>query len=392
MAEVLLAVAPWLTASACIAWLGVCAAATLRAGRVPNFADQRVESLDAFPKLTVVIPACNEANTLEAAMHSLLQQDYPDLEVVLINDRSTDATPAMVDRLAAEDDRVIPVHIDELPADWLGKLNALRCGTELASGQWLLFADADVRFEPGALKETVAFAVANELDHVSLIPEVERRSFTQSILTDTFGVIFILAVRMDRVADPACDDFFGVGAFNLVRREAFERTEGFEWLRMEIADDMGLALLLRRHGARAWAGIAPRSLKLLWYASAAQMVRGLEKNLFAAAAHLSFVRAAFLLLGVAALLALPVVGLLLPAPLGWPMSLAVVAGLAALSRAMATQWGSNPAAVLLLPVGVAILFVAVVRSTWMYARTGGALWRGTHYPTDKLREYQRVKL
>ena len=117
-----------------------------------------------WPKVSVVVPACNEADTLERAMSSLLACDYPNLEIVLVNDRSTDQTGHIMDGLSERDQRIHVVHLDHLPAGWLGKLNAMHQGTQRVQGQLLLFTDADVHFEPSSIRRAVS-----ELERCALI-------------------------------------------------------------------------------------------------------------------------------------------------------------------------------------------------------------------------------
>lgn len=381
---------PWMNAAVCGTWLFTLSLACYRIIRLPAFRPVPSPTRPS-PRLSVVIAACNEAETLEPALRSLLEQDYEHLQIVLVDDRSTDGTSELVDRLAAEDERITPLHVTELPGGWLGKLNALREGTRRADGEWLLFTDADVRFGPDTLRETLHFAIAGGYDHVSLVPWVECTSFAQRILTEAFGVALVLSIPMHRVPHDA-ERYFGVGAFNLVRRDLFERSEGFEWLRMEIADDMGLALMLRRHGSRPFAGRAWEWMSVQWYGSLGDMIRGLEKNLFATAGQYSWARVAAAAVAVAVWLFVPLVGAMLPAPLGWPASLAVVGALAGVAMVAWRHQGSNPLAFVLLPVGVGTLAFATVRSAMAYQRNGGAVWRGTLYRTEELREGQRVKL
>src|SRR6185369_2740694 len=106
---------------------------------------------------SVVVPACNEARTIERALTSLLAQDYPDLEIVLVDDRSSDETGAIIEHLAASDRRISAIHVRELPAGWLGKVHALQRGLERARGELVLFTDADIHFAPGALRRAVAW-------------------------------------------------------------------------------------------------------------------------------------------------------------------------------------------------------------------------------------------
>lgn len=374
-----------------MAWMLIAVGGVYRNLRGPKFEAQTWRALEPYPKLTAVIPACNEEATLEPAVRSLLAQDYPNLEIVLINDRSTDGTGAIIDRLADSDARVVPLHIDELPVDWLGKVHAMHRGTTVATGEWILFADADVCYEPAALRNTVAFAETHAFDHVSLIPRLVRRGMLHNIMLDTFGTALLLTVPLHSVSDPDSDAFFGVGAFNLVRRSAWARTEGFAWLRMEIADDMALGLMLQRSGARTFAGAAQDTLTLEWYESATAMVRGLEKNLYAVMGRFSPLRATAVALGAMLIGVLPVAGFALPAPFGWPLSLAATCALAVLGAVTAWRWHTSPFSMLFLPVGLLGMGGALLRSMLSYLRNGGAIWRGTLYPTERLRELQRLK-
>jgi hypothetical protein len=104
--------------------------------------------------------------------------------------------------------------------------------------------------------------------------------------------VFLAVCRATELGKPGSDAVLGVGAFNLVRRKALEKTEGFEWLRLEIADDTGLAMLLHRHGAKTALGVSRSQLSIQWYASLPDMVHGLEKNMFAVIAQFSWLRAA----------------------------------------------------------------------------------------------------
>ena len=133
----------------CVYWLWMFVG-TLRVVRaVPMLAQSDSPPPRTWPKLSIIIPACNEAAALESALCSVLQQDYPELEIILIDDRSSDGTAAIVDRMAAGDPRIVAFHVEQLPVGWLGKVHALALGTEKASGSWLLFTDADVHLAPG---------------------------------------------------------------------------------------------------------------------------------------------------------------------------------------------------------------------------------------------------
>lgn len=355
--------------------------------------EARAPEPESWPKLSVLVPACNEAGTLGQALETLLAQDYPALEIVLVNDRSTDSTGQVVDELAGRDPRITAVHVSELPPKWLGKVHALSRGYERSRGELVLFTDADVHYQkPDVLRRAVALAVARRLDHVCCLPDLRSGSFWQAAAVDAFGIGFFANLRVHELVDPESERYVGVGAFNLVRRAALERSEGLEWLRMEVGDDVGLGFLLRRAKGRAGLWLAASEIGVLWYPSLREMSRGLEKNLFAIMGHYSVLRVfmrvalAFGMVGgmVAALFSphLPVAAL---GGFAWCM---VVATAVVLHRRLGQRVG--PA--LLAPLGVLMVCVMALNSTWRCRAARGITWRGTHYPLDELRGLQRVKL
>ena len=245
------------------------------------------EEPGAWPSLTVIVPACNEADTIEPALQSLIDQDYPDIELIVVNDRSTDGTGEIIERLAAQQSHVRAVHVESLPARWLGKVHALHFGTEAARGDWLLFTDADVCYAPGALRAIVSRALTDGLDHLTALPRIKPGGIGLGAMLSAFSLLFFSRMRVGAVADPDSEAYVGVGAMNLVRREVFQRTPGWEWLRVETADDLGLGMMMKQAGGRCALALAPDWMELEWYDSVGAMVRGLEKNTAGAATHYS---------------------------------------------------------------------------------------------------------
>src|SRR5258708_6682500 len=157
------------TIAACY-WL-FAAVRMLRAMRtVPMLGELKSVEPAHWPKVSLIVPARNEADSIERAVRSRLGDDYPDLETVLVDDRSSDGTGAIVDRLAAADARVVPVHLTQLPSGWLGKVHALHQGVARAHGEWLLFSDADVEFQPGTLRRVIAYCEERGIDHLAALP------------------------------------------------------------------------------------------------------------------------------------------------------------------------------------------------------------------------------
>src|SRR6266496_1404042 len=245
---------------------------------VPVLADTAAPAPPRWPRVSVIIPACNEAADVEEAVRSRLKDDYPELEVVLVDDRSTDGTGEIVDRLALEDGRVRAVHVVELPSEWLGKLYALDRGARIASGELLLFSDADVHVAPGALRRAVSLMEADRLDHLGVLPQLWSSGLLLDAVFSAFFRLVWLAARPWAVRDPRSSAAFGVGAFNLVRREAFERSPGFEYLKLEQADDAALGQMLKRSGARCAVANGRGDVGLHFYRSLRDMARGVEKT------------------------------------------------------------------------------------------------------------------
>lgn len=346
-----------------------------------------------WPRLTLVVTACNEERTLQAAAESLLGQDYPDLEIVLINDRSTDGTAAIVDALAARDERVRPIHVEQLPPGWLGKVHALHLGTQEATGEWVLFCDADVHFAPECLKRAVALAVETGVDHLPVLPNMICKGFWLEATVCAFGIGFLASLQADKLADPDSEAYGGVGAFNLVRAESFRQSQGFSWLRLEVADDVGVGLLLKQAGGRTGMAIGGGMVEVEWYPSLGAMVRGLEKNMFAVFGRYSLLRMGLRLTAFLATAVGPVVALVLPWTFGaWLLTLGV--GVAALltARSFHTRLNQRFWPAVCAPLGVFILSYTMVRSGLLCWARGGVVWKGTFYPLGALAEGQRVKI
>jgi glycosyltransferase involved in cell wall biosynthesis len=353
--------------------------------------DEPEPGAEPWPRLSVVLAACNEEATLEPALRTLLTASYPALEIVVVNDRSTDTTGAILDRLAAEDDRIVAVHLESLPDGWLGKVHALERGTEIASGELLLFTDADIHFSPGSLERAVAKLERERLDHLSLLPNLIGGSLLlQATISAVAGALVLGAETILRWHPRMA---LGVGAFNLVRRDALAHAGGFAPLKMEVVDDSGLACLIQRTGGRCDWIAAPTAISLTWYPTVGEMMRGLEKNLFGLMAAWSGWRAAAVTLAMATFSIGPWLTLL-PGPLehGWIFGLAAYLSLIGPVTLLKVRFGFPVLPSLLNPIGQLLILFFFLRSSVLCLLRRGIVWRGTHYPLAQLRAGQYVKL
>jgi Glycosyltransferase like family 2 len=341
-----------------------------------------------LPLLTVVVPARNEEAAIEPALRSLLQLDYPQYQVVAVNDRSTDQTGRIMERLAAEpaaQGRLRVVHVAELPPGWLGKLHAMWLGAQKGSGEWLLFTDADCVFHPQTLRRAVHYATKTGVDHLVIFPTGHMETLGEKILISFPGVMGNFVMRHWKIREPNARDHIGVGAFNLIRRSAYEAIGTYEKLRLEVVDDIKLGESVKKAGLRQDVVYGRGLVTLRWGAGAAGIIGNLEKNMFA---FLRF-RLTLVLAVCAAVFYLcvwPFAGLAL-AP-GWSRgAFAVAVGMIALAYALTARYTTGSAWLFLTcPLGAILLIVAVLRSTFLALRDGAVTWRGTKYELDELRK------
>jgi chlorobactene glucosyltransferase len=230
------------------------------------------------PRLSVVIPARNEERDVEAAVRSHLAQDYPDLEVLVVEDRSTDGTARVLEGLARENARLSVVPGAEPPEGWLGKPHALAQGAAAASGELLLFADADVRYHPRALTEAVAYLEARRLDFLMLLPRVEMLGFWENVLMPYLLVAFFQAPAFLSNRRRPRWIAAGGGAGNLVRRSVYEALGGHAALRDSVVDDVRLGFAVKGAGYCFGVVRADNRVAVRMYRGFREVFDGFTKN------------------------------------------------------------------------------------------------------------------
>ena len=341
-----------------------------------------------LPSLTIVVPARNEEAEIEDALRSLLALDYPQLEVVAINDRSTDSTGAIMDRLAAEpasQQRLRVIHVPELPPRWLGKTHAMWLGAQRGTGEWILFTDADCVFRPDSMRRAMFYAAKNSLDHLVLMPTVHMHSWGERMMISFPQIAASFVLRPWKVRDQKARDFMGAGAFNLVRRRAYESIGSFAALRLEVVDDLKLAETIKKARFHPDVVIGRDLVSLRWIKGAMGLVRNLEKNMFA---FLKF-RFSLVIAACVAVLFLnvwPFLGAII-AP-GWThLPFAVAVALIAARYYQSAEAIGVPAITFLLnPASAILTAVAILGSAFAATRDGGITWRGTRYSLEELRK------
>jgi len=343
-----------------------------------------------LPRVSIIVPARNEAEMIEAAVRSLLAIDYPDYELIVVDDRSEDATGEILDRLKAEHDstnygaRLTVVHVRELPAGWLGKTHAMWSAAQRATGEWILFSDADVLHAPAALRRVVHYAEQEQAAHMALLPTMLMESVGERMMISFFQAMFIFAHRPWKVRDPRARDAMGVGAFNMVRRTAYEKIGTYRSMRLSVVDDMRLGEKVKEAGMASRVAFGDGMVRVRWAVGARGVVRNLTKNFFA---HLRY-NLAFAVLAAIGMLWLhlgPWFGTVFAtgrARAGYGVALF---SLLMVYVGMGMRTKISVGYVLLHPVASVLMVFTLMRSTVLTLARGGVEWRGTFYPLKELK-------
>ena len=271
---------------ALLTFLLVCIAALdlLRGNRtVQSLRDVPPDAGPKPPSVSIIIPARNEQRNIRAALQSLLELNYPDYELIVIDDRSGDNTGLILDEMAAASPRLQVIHLDQLPHGWLGKNHALWVGSSMARGELLLFTDADIFMERSMLCRAVTFLEQNSLDHLAATPSMRMPTVFLAMFGAAFIIFFSLFTRPWNARDPGSRCHIGIGAFNLVRARVYRLVGGHEPIRFRPDDDIKLGKIIKMNGFRQDVVYAPDFLAVEWYASLKEVIKGLEKNAFSGA-------------------------------------------------------------------------------------------------------------
>jgi len=355
--------------------------------KMKDLGKMRADGCTCTPLVSIIVPACNEEITLEPALRSLLKQDYPNREIIVIDDRSTDGTFEIIRKLEQEFPEIQVEQITELPTGWLGKNHALYWGAKQARGEILLFTDADVVMEPSTLCRAVAWFVDKKLDHLCLVfRNMAQGGLLNAMVIDALGGLFIL-LRPWNVSTPGSRSFIGVGAFNMILSRSYWKLGGHGALKMHPIDDIMLGKKVKQQGFTQGCLLGGDFVQVRWYETIAEMIRGLMKNIFALYGYrVSYVAAG--LVGIIVMNIIPFWGLLLAQG-----SARIFFGLTVLCRfavfslnARAVKGG--PGLLLWSLLTPYLIVYTVIKAVWTTIRNQGIDWRGTHYSLQELKKQE----
>jgi cellulose synthase/poly-beta-1,6-N-acetylglucosamine synthase-like glycosyltransferase len=336
------------------------------------------------PRVSIIVPARNEARGIGAAIATMLALDYPDFEVIVIDDRSTDGTAQALEAVPDPCRRLRRLGVTELPADWLGKNHANAVGAAAATGEWLLFTDADIHFESLALGRAMRCATEGHWDHLTAAPHARLPGAVLSQFALYFGLLFSLFARPWAARNPRSRAHVGIGAFNLVRRSAYEAIGGHAALRLRPDDDLKLGKLLKQAGYRQLFLNGCGAIEVEWYSTWREVRDGLMKNLFAGSGYSVPLTVFGGLLQLAVLTGPPLGVIFASGVAQWCSALAC--GLLLLQGwASAPSLGTRRWAGALLPLFGVFGTWLMWRSMYLALSRGYIEWRGTRYPLAELR-------
>lgn len=354
-----------------------------QARRLPSLDSLSIDDPAPLPltKVSVVIACRDEANRIEQTVRHLLAQKAIDLELIVVDDRSTDSSRDILTRLACEDHRIRVIQIDQLPDGWLGKCHACYQGAQKATGDWILFTDADCWLKPDVIQRALLIARREKADHITMTPGIPGETVT----TQAWHIAFLITV-VDWFAGVNQDKpgrYLGMGAFNFVKSDVYRECGGYETLKLCVIDDVKLGYLIQRIGKRTRAFVGGDETLCHWGGSIFGMIKVMEKNYFAAVDY----KVAFALS--VSLGGLLVWGLAMIGPFTGRVG-GVAAGIGLLSlivpsMIIARRLGWSIWGAILSPFLFPFLFFAILWSTWVTLRQGGVRWRDTFYPLAVLR-------
>jgi Glycosyl transferase family 2 len=377
----------WVVLLASIAFLWILGAIEIARGvpSLPRLRDVTPLQDADCPRVSILAAARNEAEKLPEALASLLAVDYPNYEVVLVDDRSADMTWQILQSAARGNPKLKCVRVETLPQGWLGKPHGLQKAYERSTGEWLVFTDADVHFAPDVLRRAMAIAAKNRWEHLTLLGRAEMFGFFEKIAMMFFAFAFIMGTKPWQAHDAKSRGYIGVGAFQMVHRSSYEAMGTHRRLRMEVIDDMKLGKLMKGAGFPSGAARAGESVSVHWHHGVLNIVRGTTKNFFATAGFSAW-RSSWRIGGLLLMFVLPFCAM--PFVRGWALAFDLVAvALPVLAEAgAAREFGESPLWGLSLPIGALIFVWMLARSTIVTIWRGGVEWRGTFYPLEDLRK------
>jgi len=341
-------------------------------------------------KINVLVAAKDEEQNIAGCAASLLQQDYGNFDVTVINDRSSDRTAEVVSQLAAGDERLRLINVDHLPDGWCGKCHAMWTGTAATDGEWICMTDADCRqLSARTLSVAMRCAIDAGVDMLSVLPVLEMRGFWENVVQPVCSGVMMIWYQPERVNDPGSPNAYANGAFILMRREAYEAVGTHQAVRDKLMEDMHLAARIKQAGLRLRVVRSSGLYTVRMYTSLKEILRGWSRIFFGTFGTLPRLSISLVVMLIMGLLpyATVIAGLAAVAAggSGWWL-FAAVAAIAAIAVQMSVIYrfygiaGARPALAWSYPIGCCVVVVTLVAAMAKHRRGATVVWRNTVYP------------
>lgn len=345
---------------------------------------QTILPSEQLPLVSIIFSALNEEEHLESSLLSMLSLDYPQLEIIAINDRSSDRTGVILEDLSKKFLNLHVIHVTTLPDNWLGKNHALYLGAKKAHGKWLLFTDADVSMDTALLKKSMSYVIEQNIDHLTIFEKHTSKSFWLRVLLLGTYIPYCLHLKPWRIRYKWSKKYLGHGAFNLIKKATYQDLGGHYSIAMECVDDMQLGKLLKENGYKQDTVNGHNYIEREWYSSLTAMINGMSKNGFALFSYslvilLCRVFLWFLYCFWPLMAVMRFTGILF-----W-INIVNVTLMLSFAALVAKQFHLKKSYALCYPFAVILLLYAICRSMFLTYYHNGIYWRNTHYSLKNLR-------
>lgn len=375
----------YLAVASVAGWIGFWIRTLIMRRHMPNLMDFAPQP-HTFPRVSVIVPARNEAKRLQAALQTLLSQRYPNFEIIAINDRSTDCTGEILDSLAQTHTCLKVIHVQELPEGWLGKNYANYLGYQHSSGEYLLFTDADIFFHPETLVRTVTYALRERAKHIVAYPKMLTSSAMEEAFIALFGFLFTWKFSPSGARNPKNRHaYIGVGAFNFIERSLYERIGTHLHLRANVDDDVKLGYWVKQHAEATHVVRGTDLLAVRWREGLWDSIKGIERSAFPGI-NFSWLWVGIGIVGTLFGLIAPYWLLFMPSAL---ITLCAGSSIAMIFLIYFTLIRNSLRALritLLHPVASLLFLYALISSAVKITWQGGVEWRGTFYSLALLKK------
>jgi glycosyltransferase involved in cell wall biosynthesis len=352
--------------------------------QIKNLSRQDLLTLDSLPKISIILSALNEESDIEDALTSLANLSYPNLEIIAVNDRSTDNTPHILEKLQKKFPVLRVHHIQTLPPNWFGKNHALNVAAKLATGDWLLFTDADVFMKKDTLSKAISYVITNQLDHLTIHEHHRRESFW--LKTGLLGsyLSYSMVMKPWRIRHAWSKRSLGHGAFNLIRKSAYESVGGHQAIAMQCLDDLCLGAILKKNGFRQDTVDGRDFIEREWYHSLPAMIAGMQKNSFAFYKYQPLPMLRDCCFAVVFFMC-PLLAVVFCSGALCYLNMLNLLLTFLCSGYIAKQFRLEKYYAFLYPLSMGILMYIMLNSVIATYRQRGVIWRGTHYSLDMLK-------